>query len=309
MLGNSFAWLDRPGTPVIAIEGHIDEIGLLITHIDPAGMLWFDAIGGWDAQVLVGQRIRIANGRGDVLGVIGRKARHLLKPDDQKDAVLLEDLWIDIGATSREDALTRVDVGDPAVIDASLIELTRDLFVSRSMDNRVGAFVALEALRSLKENRPPCAVVALAAVQEETTFAGAHTAIFQLAPLVAIAIDVTHSTDYPGAGKKRDDEVKLGGGPVLSRGAGVHPAIYSGLRDAATRLGVTLPVQGSGRTSGTDADAMIKTGPGTATGIVSIPNRYMHSPNEVISLADLELAAKVIAEFVRGIEPGTSFKR
>jgi endoglucanase len=309
VLGNSIAWLERPGAPIIAIEGHIDEIGLVISHIDPEGYLWFDGIGGWDAQVLVGQRVRIAGDHGETLGVIGRKALHLLKQEDRTKAVQLDDLWIDIGATSRDDARGRVEVGDAAVIDVSTIALTDDLFVSRSMDNRVGAYVALEALRLLAGERPPCAVVALAAVQEEITMAGALTASFHLEPLVAVAIDVTHSTDYPGAGKKRDDEVKLGGGPVLTRGAAVHPAVFEGLRDAARRLGLTLPIQAAARASGTDADAMIKAGAGIATGILSIPNRYMHSPNEVISLADLGNAARVIAEYVRSIEPEADFTR
>lgn len=308
VLGNSYARLRAEGQPKIVIEGHIDEIGLQITHIDEQGFLWFDAIGGWDTQVLVGQRVRIAGNAGDVLGVIGRKAKHILSKEEQERAPDIRDLWIDIGARDREDAARRVTVGDPAVIDASLIWLTDDLCASRSMDNRVGAFVALEALRLLAADRPELDLYAVAATREEVSFAGAYTSTFRLAPDVAIAIDVTHATDYPGADKKRDGEVKLGGGPVLTRGASLNPVVFEGLREAARRLGMDCPIQGAARSSGTDADAMIRTGAGTATGLVSIPNRYMHSPNEVISLRDLENAAKLIAEYVRTITPLSDFR-
>lgn len=308
VLGNSFATLSSGTGPTVVIEGHIDEIGLQVTHIDEEGFLWFGGIGGWDDQVLVGQRIRIATSVGDVIGVIGRKARHLLDEKDRDTAVRAKDLWIDIGAGSRAEASQRVEIGDPAVVDGAMIRLSDDLVVSRSMDNRVGAFVALEALRLLSADRPAIRVVALAATQEEVSFAGALTGAFQLAPAVAIAIDVTHSTDYPGADKKRDGEVRMGGGPVLARGPSLNPRVYEGLRDAGRRLGLTCPVQGSPKSSGTDADAMISAGAGTATGLVSIPNRYMHSPNEVVSLRDLENAARLIAEFVRTITAESDFR-
>lgn len=307
VLGNSFARLTSDGAPRVVIEGHIDEIGFLITHIDEQGYIWFDGIGGWDEAVVVGQRVRIAGRTGDVLGVVGRKAAHLMRNDDKK-AIELRDLWIDIGASSREDARRRIEVGDPIVVDANFIHLTDDLCVSRSMDNRVGAFVALEAARLLSQNRPNADVFAMAPTQEETSLAGAFTGSFHVAPLVAIAIDVTHATDYPEANKKSDGEVRLGGGPVLSRGASVNQKVFEGLRAAGQRLGIDCPIQGSGRYSGTDADAMIRSGAGIATGIVSIPNRYMHSPNEVVSLTDLTNAAKLIAEFVRTIDENSDFR-
>jgi putative aminopeptidase FrvX len=308
VLGNPYARLTQPGAPVVVIEGHIDEIGLQITHVDDNGFLWFDQIGGWDDQVLVGQRIRISGNVGDVFGVIGRKARHLLRPEDREKAAQTRDLWIDIGARDRADAFERVKPGDPAVIHADFLHLTDDVCVSRSMDNRVGAFVAIETVRLLSDDRPNLDLYALAATQEEVSFAGAHTATFRLAPTVAIAIDVTHATDYPDADKKRDGEVKIGGGPVLTRGASLNPKVFNGLRDAAMRLGLDAPIQAAAKSSGTDADAMILTGAGTATGLVSIPNRYMHSPNEVVSLSDLSSAARLIAEFVRTITPDSDFR-
>ncbi|CAA9535326.1 MAG: Probable endoglucanase [uncultured Thermomicrobiales bacterium] len=308
VIGNAFARVGTPGGPRVLIEGHIDEIGFLVTHIDETGYLWFDQIGGWDDPVAVGQRVRIAAAGGDVRGVVGRKAAHLIRREEPKRPLSTRDLWIDIGASDRDDARRRVAVGDPAVIDAPFLQLTDDLCVARSMDNRVGAFVALEAARLLAAERPAAEVWALAATQEEVSFAGAYTATFRVAPTVAIAIDVTHATDYPGADKKSDGEVALGGGPVLSRGASINPVVFAGLRDAAGRLGIDCPVQGAARASGTDADAMIRTAAGTATGLVSIPNRYMHSPNEVVSLRDLEQAARLIAAFVSTVTADTDFR-
>ena len=307
--GNSYARVRNEGGPRVLIAGHADEIGFLVTHIDEEGYLWFQQIGGWDDQVVVGQRVRIATRDGDVRGVIGKKAAHLLRTEDRSKPTDTRNMWIDIGAKDRADAKSRVRVGDAAVIDAQFVRLTDDLCVSRSMDNRVGAFVALEATRLLAQDRPIADVYAVATAQEETSFAGAYTASFQVAPAVAIAVDVTHATDYPGADKKSDDEVKLGGGPVLTRGASINPIVFEGLREAGERLGLDCPVQGAARTSGTDADAMIRSGPGTATGLVSIPNRYMHSPNEVVELGDLENCARLISAYVQELDANTAFVR
>jgi putative aminopeptidase FrvX len=312
VVGNSYARV-RPrenarDVPTVILAGHIDEIGFVITHIDEEGMLWFSPLGGWDEQVVVGQRLRILGQKGDVIGVIGKKAAHLLKDADRTKPTQLEDMWIDIGARDLADASDRVEVGDPAVIDTQFAQLTEDLCVARSMDNRVGAFVALEAVRLVARNRPEADVYAIATSQEEISFGGAYTASYAIRSDVAIAIDVTHATDYPSADKKRDHEVKLAGGPVLTRGATVNDGVYYGLREAANRLQIPYAIQATGRSSGTDADAMIRSGPGTATGIVSIPNRYMHSPNEVVSLSDLDNASRVIAEFIAGLSSSSDFR-
>lgn len=308
-LGNSVARLRTDGGPKVIIEGHIDEIGLLITHIDEQGFLWFEPIGGWDDQVLPGQRIRIGAEHGPITGVIGRKAAHIIRRQGGDKAVKARELWIDIGAADRSAALQQVAIGDAAVIDAGYLQLTEDLCVARALDNRVGAFVALEATRLLADDRPEADVYAVAAVQEEIGFAGAFTSSFRIGADVAIAIDVTHATDYPEADKKANGEVKLGGGPVLTRGASINPKVFASLRQAARDLDMNCAVQGAPRSSGTDADAMIRSGPGTATGLVSIPNRYMHSPNEIVSLSDLTAAATLIAAFVRTITARSDFTR
>src|SRR5215211_8241771 len=312
VVGSSFARVkpknDAPDAPKVLLAGHIDEIGFVITHIDREGFLWFSPLGGWDDQVVVGQRLRVTGRQGDVIGVIGKKAAHLLKEEDRRKPTRLDDMWIDIGAADYEDSVRRVEVGDPAVIDSRVVDLTGDVCVARSMDNRVGAFVALEAARLIAADRGTADVYAVATAQEEITFSGAYTASFSVAPMVAIAIDVTHATDYPGADKKRNHEVKLGGGPVLGRGATINDGVFSGMRDAARTLGIEISVQATGKSSGTDADAMIHSGAGTATGVISIPNRYMHSPNELVSLADLENAARIIAGFVQTLTAESDFR-
>jgi endoglucanase len=304
--GSSFAALDG-GAPRVLLAGHIDEIGLMVSYVDDDGFLSFATIGGWDAQVLVGQRVRLLGRSGEVVGVIGKKPIHIMKPDEREKASKVEDLWIDIGATSRSEALERVRVGTAAVLDAQPYDFPNGRLVSRSIDDRIGAFVVLEALRLLSQDRPAASVVAVATAQEEITFAGAYTAAFSVEPQVAIAVDVTFATDHPASDKKQHSDVRLGGGPVLSRGAANSPVVFQMLVDAAEQAGIPYSVQITPRYTGTDADAIHTSRGGVATGVVSIPNRYMHSPNEMVQLSDVEHAARLIAAFVRALDPQTDF--
>ncbi|HEV2128832.1 MAG TPA: M42 family peptidase, partial [Thermomicrobiales bacterium] len=242
------------------------------TYIDDDGFVRVDGIGGWDDQVVVGQRVVIIGRHGPVKGVVGKKATHLLKSTDRKKVEKLSDLWIDIGATNREDAAARIEIGDPAVIDVAPLQLTDDLLVSRGLDNRIGAFVVMETLREVGTDTPH-RITALAASQEEITMAGAINAAHGLQPDVVIALDVTHATDYPGADKKADNRVSLGGGPVLTRGAAVNDSVHRALREAAGEVGVTVGIQSAGRSTGTDADGFRRSGIASAIGLVSIPNR------------------------------------
>ena len=310
--GNSYARLQSADggedAPRVLLVGHIDEIGFQIIGIDKNGFLWFDPIGSWDHEVIVGQRVRIRGRNGDVIGVIGKKAAHLLTAEDREKQTRLKDMWIDIGSADREAAELRVEVGDPVVIDANMVKLTDDLYASRSMDNRIGAFVALTALRKIAENRPKVDVYAVASATEETDFGGASVAAHHLPALAAIAIDLTHATDHPEGDKKREVEIKMGGGAVLARGTTLNEKVVRGLQEAARRLGVNPPVQGTATATWTDADPIVKAATGTATGLVSIPGRYMHSPNETVSLSDVEQAAAIIAEFVSTIAPDADFR-
>jgi putative aminopeptidase FrvX len=304
--GSAFAIVEG-GTPRVLLAGHIDEIGLMISYIDDDGYLSFAGVGGWDPQVLVGQRVRILGRHGELVGVIGKKPIHLMQGDERERASKLEDLWIDIGARSRAEAEERLRVGAVAVIDAPIYEFANGRLVSRAIDNRIGAFTVLEALRLLARDRPQATVAAVATSQEEITFAGAYTAAFSLEPQVAIAVDVTFATDHPNSNKKQWGDVKLGGGPVLSRGAANSPVVYDMLLEIAEREGIPYSVQITPRYTGTDADVIHLSRGGVATAVISIPNRYMHSPNEMIELDDVENAAKLIAAFVRSITAETDF--
>ncbi|MFL5806902.1 MAG: M42 family metallopeptidase [Roseiflexaceae bacterium] len=304
--GSAFAVLEG-GAPRVLLAGHIDEIGLMISYIDDDGFLSFQGIGGWDSQVLVGQRVRLLSQQGDVIGVIGKKPIHLMKSEEREKVSKIEDLWIDIGARSRAEAQERMRIGGVGVIDAPIYDFPNGRAVSRGIDDRIGAFTVLEALRLLAQDRPRATVAAVATSQEEITFAGATTAAFSFEPQVAIAVDVTFATDHPGADKKQHGDVKLGGGPVLGRGSANSPVVFEMLLDIAKREEIPYSIQINPRYTGTDADAIHISRGGVATGVISIPNRYMHSPNEMIELADVENAARLIAAFVRSLTAETDF--
>jgi putative aminopeptidase FrvX len=310
--GNSVATLNPGGSPRVMLAGHVDEIGLMITHIDEQGFLYFDGIGGWDPQVIVGQRIRILGRAGDVIGVVGKKPIHLMKQEERETAVKMSGLWIDVGASDRDAAASRgLRVGDPAVIDAGLVRLGDDLIASRAVDNRIGAFVVLEALRILRAAERPLAaqVSAVATAQEEIGYhgGGARTSAFRLDPQVALVVDVTFATDAPEIEKKQTGEHKLGSGPVLGRGSAIHPLVFDRLVEAAEAADIPYTIQASARSTSTDADAIHMSRSGVATGLISVPNRYMHSPSEIVSLADLAATARLIAEFIQRLDARADF--
>lgn len=309
--GNSIATLGGDGRPRVMLAGHIDEIGVMITHIDDDGFLYFDGIGGWDSQVLVGQRIRILTRSGDVLGVIGKKPIHLMKTEERDKVSKICDLWIDIGAPKREAAKERgVRVGDPGVVDAALIDFGNGLIASRSVDNRIGAFVVLEALRLLAKERPAAYVAAVATAQEEIGFysgGGASTSAFRLKPDVAIVVDVTFSADAPGIDKKEVGDHKLGGGPVLSRGSASNALLFERLADIAERESIPYTITAAPKWTSTDADGIFLSRAGVATAVLSVPNRYMHSPNEMVDVKDLDATAKLVAAFCRDLTADEDF--
>jgi putative aminopeptidase FrvX len=307
--GNSIATVNAPGAPTIMLAGHIDEIGLIVTYIDDDGYLYVSGIGGWDIQVLIGQRVRLRGRDGDVAGVVGKKPIHLIKQEDRDRASKITDLWIDIGARNREEAEARVTVGDSAVIDGRSIDLPNDRLVSRAIDNRIGAFVVLEALQRYARKPGVAQVAAVATTQEEIAYhgGGAIVSAFGVQPRAAIVVDVTFATDHPGVEKKELGEHKLGGGPVLTRGSIISPVLLGIIRESAQRAGIAYTMHAAGRDTSTDADAIHIAREGIATALVSIPNRYMHSPNEMVSLDDVDRAAELLAETCRAITPATDF--
>jgi putative aminopeptidase FrvX len=310
-LGSSVARIgDDDARPLFAIVGHIDEIGLVVTHVDEKGFLYFGPIGGWDPQILLGQRVRIQSKDGPVAGVIGRKPIHLLRDEQRKKVAELRDMHIDIGASDGDEALERVRVGDSAVIAADPQPLADSRLVSRSLDNRLGVYVALEALRRVDERGGlKGQMAAVAAAQEEIGGKGALTTSYSLRPDLAIAVDVTHATDAPGIEEKEQGSHHLGSGPVIGRGSTLSPGIFELLTETAEREDISYTIEASGRATHTDADAIQISRAGIAAGLVSIPLRYMHSPVELVDLGDVEAAIELLAAFATSLGPDLDLTR
>jgi putative aminopeptidase FrvX len=298
------------GARRLLVMGHIDEIGLIVTHIDDDGFLWFREVGGWDAQILVGQRVVIDAAGGPVGGVVGKKPIHLLREEERKKVASIPDLHIDIGARDGKQAAGMVHVGDVAVIDAAPVELPNGRLTARALDNRLGSFVALEAARLVAEaGGAKWELAAVAAAQEETTFGGSRTSAFSLKPDAAIVLDVTHATDAPGIDVKGAGKHELGSGPVISRGSTLNHGVFELLHGAAEAEDIPFTIEASGRSTGTDADAVHLSRGGVPTGLVSIPIRYMHSPVELVDLKDVHACARLIAAAALRLERDTSFAR
>jgi len=308
-LGSSIARVGE-APPLLAVVGHIDEIGLVVTHIDEKGFLYFAPIGGWDPQILVGQRVEVRGENGLVPGVVGRKPIHLLDADQRKKVVELKGLHIDVGAAGRDEAAELVRVGDPVTIAAEPVRLAGDRLISRSMDNRLGAYIALEALRRCHERGGlQGSFAAVAAVQEEVGLFGARTATFALRPDLAVAVDVTHATDAPGVDEKEIGSHPLGSGPAIGRGSTLSPRVFELLVETAEEAGIEHTISASGRGTSTDADVIQISRAGIPTGLVSIPLRYMHSPVELVDLGDVEATVELLAAFAVRLREGVDLSR
>lgn len=307
--GSSHAVINPGGRPRVMLAGHIDEIGFVITHIDDDGFLSFAPVGGWDSQVAVGQRVTIKTRSGPIAGVMGKKPIHVIDPDDRKKVTKLEDLWIDIGATSAKDATAAVEIGDPVVLRWGCEELRNGRIVSRAIDDRSGAFVVLEAARLLATELSPSAEVhAVATSQEEIGLRGAQTSAFGIDPQVGIAVDVTVATDHPKMCQEQrtGGKIQIGKGPVLYRGPNANPRLFDLLVRTAQDEKIPYQVAASGRATGTDANTIQTSRSGVATALISIPNRYMHSPCEMVSLEDLEGCYTLLAKAVAAITEKTN---
>ncbi len=310
-IGSTMATIGEPGTgPLLAVFGHIDEIGLVITHVDEKGYVYFQGIGGWDPQVLVGQRIEVQTREGSVLGVIGRKPIHVLEADARKKAVELKGLHLDIGAKDREEALALVRIGDAAVIAGDPVTLAGGRLISRSMDNRLGAYVALESLRRVHERgKLRARMCAVASVQEEIGLNGAGTSAFAVEPDVALAIDVTHATDAPGLSEKELGSHEFGSGAAIGRGSTLSPQVFELLCETAEKEEIPYTIEAHGRRTGTDSDAVQISRAGVAMGDIGVPLRYMHSPVEMVDLADLEAVVRLVVAFAEALDESTDLSR
>lgn len=306
--GNAFARLGAPDKhPHIALAGHIDELGFMVSHISEEGFLFVQGIGGVDKALFRGQRVRVHGRHGALVGVTGSLAIHLQEPDDRKKVPEMHEMYVDIGVSSRAEAAALVQVGDALTYADGFENLANGRVAARGCDNRIGVWSAGEALRQLAAARPAACVTAVSTVQEENGLYGATMAAYSLQPDVALIVDVTHGTDIPNCSKPKHGDVRLGSGPVISFGSSNHPLVVQRLLDVAAAENIPVQREANPRRTGTDADAFFLQRGGIPTASLGLPNRYMHSPVEVIDLADLEAMARLLAAFCRSVKPGESF--
>lgn len=307
--GNAFATINPEGSPKILFAGHVDEIGMMISHISDEGFLFFKGIGGIDQTLVRGQRVTVHGPKGAVAGVTGLLAIHLQEPDDRKKVPGLHEMYIDIGATSRKEAEKLVRVGDAVTYTAGFQELAGGRFAARGCDNRIGAWAAAEALRLVAKKRKnlKACVVALSTIQEENGLYGASMAGYTIHPDAALVVDVTHATDIPNCSKPKHGAISLGKGPVLSIGSTNHPVVNERLRSVAKSAKIDLQVEVNPRWTGTDADAIFCQKGGIPTTSIGVPNRYMHSPVEMIQFSDLSETAELLAAFALSTKKSDHF--
>jgi putative aminopeptidase FrvX len=305
--GNVYAIRYAQGRPDRAVRvmlaGHCDQIGLMVQHIDNEGFLYVQPIGGWDMQILLGQSLTVWTRQGPIRGVVARRAVHLLKPDEKNKVPDFPDIWLDIGARNRAEAEEWVRIGDPVTFALNWYPLRNDLLAGSGMDDKVGLWVCLETLRLLRNRPLQVDVYAVSTVAEEIGLRGATTAAYTVQPTVGIAVDVCHATDTPSNDRKTQGEIRCGGGPVVFRGPNINPRVFERLEATAQRLELTIQVRGVPRATGTDANAIQISRHGVACGLIGIPNRYMHSPVEVVHRMDLIQASRLLAEFCAELTP------
>lgn len=306
--GNLIACLNPKAERKIMFAGHCDQIGFMVKHISKEGFITFAALGGIDAGVCPGSHVTIYGEKGPVAGIFGRKPIHAQQGDERNNLKIdLDKMWVDIGAVSQKDAEKRIKVGDFATYRLEVSELSKDFITSPGLDDKVGLFIVMEALRLLKGQKLNVGVYAVSTVQEEVGLRGARTAAYSIDPEVGIAIDVTHASDNPGSDNPKAVPCKLGGGPTIVSGPNINPQVNKMLVAAAKKGKIKYQIAPSAGLLGNDANSIQVSRGGVAAGSLGIPNRYMHTQVEVCSYADLEASAKLLAAFVKEIKAGTSF--
>ena len=305
--GNVMAIMNPQASTRLMFAGHCDQIGMLVTYIDENGFLYAQTIGGWDPQQLIGQRMIVWTQNGPLPGSIARKPIHLLNDEERKKVVNLQELWIDIGAKDQQAAAALVRIGDPVTLKLEFTSLQEHLISGPGMDNKTGMWVVIEALRRVSGMSPKCAVYGVSTVQEEIGLRGATTAAGSIKPHVGIAVDVTHATDCPTIDKTQQGDIRLGAGPVIFRGPNMNPKVVQRLIQIAEELRIPFQLAAAGRATPNDANALQISGGGVATGLVAIPNRYMHSAVETVSMNDLDGAAELLANFAARLSDQDDF--
>jgi len=306
--GNVIAALNPNANPRVMLTAHCDELGFLVRFIDEKGFIYFATIGGFDPSTLPGERVQIHTANGPILGVIGRKPVHLLQSDERGKAPKLSEMWLDIGVNNKEEAQELVTIGDIATRAAQLETLHGDLVVSRALDDKSGVFTVIETMRRLHEQREKlkAGVFFVSAVQEEVGLRGAHTSAFGVDPLIAVAVDVTFTSDHPQTSKHEIGDIRLNGGPVISIGSRINPRVYHMLINAADEAGIAYQIDPQASGTGTDTDVIQVSRAGVATGLVSIPCRYLHTGSEIVSLKDIDEIAELLSRFVLALDAQTN---
>ena len=304
--GNVIVGRNTTASRRIMLAGHCDQIGMIVSHIDESGFLYAQTIGGWDPQQLIGQRMTIWTATGAVPAVIARKPIHLLKDEERKQVVKLEDLWLDIGARSELEARELVEIGDAVTLQLGMQRMRNNLANAPGMDNRTGVWVVIEALRRCGP-RLDCAVYSVSTVAEEIGLRGARTSAFRVDPHIGIAVDVTHATDCPTIDQRQQGKIRLGDGPAVFRGPNMNPRVVQRICEVGSKCRIDFQPAALGRAASNDSNALQITRGGVATALVAIPNRYMHSAVETVSLDDLDAAADLLAEFISSVREDDDF--
>ncbi|GAC1407062.1 MAG: M42 family metallopeptidase [Chloroflexota bacterium] len=304
-LGNCIASINADSTPRVMIDGHIDEIGFIIRYIDEEGFLYFATIGGFDPSTLPGNRVRILGKNGPVLGVIGRKAAHLMSDEERKKAPEIKSMWIDIGARDRAEAETLVSIGDAGGRAAGMTRLQGTLLTANSLDDRVGCYIASETLRALSADRPKVGVFAASSTQEEIGLRGARVAAYDIDPQIGIALEVTWPPDHPHSSKTELGDIRVGRGPAIFRGANFNPRVSELLVAAAEAEGAPYQMDIYAGGSPTDGNVMQMSRSGIAVGVMSVPTRYLHTASEVLSTDDVDATVAILTRFIRDLSPDT----
>lgn len=308
--GNAVAVLNKGGSPRVMLAGHADEIAMAVNYIDNDGFIYVRRLGGVDPAITKAQRVTIHTKAGSVKGVVGNVAPHLTKDDSEKKTPKIHDLFIDIGASDKKDAQKLVRIGDPITLNDQFELLRNDLAIARAFDNRIGTFAVAEALRLLTESKTKihAEILAVSNIMEEVGLFGARQIAYTLKPDVALVVDVTHATDYPTVSKIQHGDVSIGKGPALTHGGCNHPEVVARIEMVAEASGIPLQHEAMSATSGTDTDVIFWTRGGIPSALISLPNRYMHSPVEIVSLKDLVLIPELMAAFVASLKKGEQFK-
>lgn len=305
-MGNRLASLNPSGDPVLMLAGHMDELGLMVKYVDDNGFVYFDTLGGHDPIMISGRRVVILSKKGEVKGVTGKRAIHLMTPEDRKKVPEFHEMWIDIGAKSRDEVMERLSIGDPAVYDMGFELIHGTVGTARAFDDKAGCYVVCETLRRLAKEKKKlkAKVVSVATTQEEIGTRGATTSTYAVNPHIGIAVDVGHATDHPDCDPRKHGKQTLGGGPIIGRGPNINPFVFERLVEVAEKKNIPYQVESEPRPTGTDARAIQMARQGVAASVISIPLRYMHTPSEVVDLQDVENCVQLLVAFALSLKKG-----